>query len=94
MQNLTTLSEAGDIIKQLQDLQKEIKEIREMLPPKQINDGWSHGVLCTSPSGEPPDPTTRIPGTSWAEEMDLRDPIEVSDDGDETSTATHDSWYF
>ena len=40
MENLATLLQAGNIVKQLQDLQKEMREIQERSPPNQTQ-GWS-----------------------------------------------------
>ena len=80
MDNLTALSEAGGLVQQIQDLQHQMKEIQETLC---LNQGATN-VPCVIVHLSPPRPglldeATRIPGTTWAEEMDLSDPPENSD---------------
>ena len=36
--------------------------------------------------------TTHIPGTSWAEEMDIRDPLSDDDDSDGTVSKSRSHW--
>ena len=72
------LSEAGNFAEQLHDRQKQLTAIREDL------DAICHPrVRRESPMV--PDPSTRIDGKSWAEEMDICDPIK--DGNDVSSTA-------
>lgn len=79
------LSQAGDLVQQVQDMQRQMGEIQEMLRAN-ANSG------LPIPRPEPPktasDPHSRIPGTSWSEEMDIIDPIGPGDDGEEPEEDT------
>ena len=78
MEGLMVLSEAGNFAEQLHDRQKQLTAIREDL------DAICHPrVRRESPMV--PDPSTRIDGKSWAEEMDICDSIK--DGNDVSSTA-------
>ena len=71
-QGLAALSEAGEIVKQLRELQSEMKTLCE-----DVNAIRRPRVSRVSP--DLPDATIRIEGTTWAEEMDLRDPVDEDD---------------
>ena len=71
-QGLAALSEAGEIVKQLRELQSEMKTLRG-----DVNAIRRPRVSRVSP--DLPDATTRIEGTTWAKEMDLRDPVDKDD---------------
>ena len=72
------LSQAGDMQQQLRDLQEQMTLIRE-----ELNAIRHLRVRRESPAV--PDPSTCIDGTSWAEEMDISDPIENEDDASSSS---------
>ena len=72
------LSQAGDFVKQLRDLQAEVKQLGDLRTEvKAIREAICQPrVRRESPAVPVPEPSSRIEGTSWAEEMDIRDPIE------------------
>ena len=74
------LSQAGDLLQQVQELQRQMGEIQATLGAN-VNAGQP------APRPNPPktvtNPRARIPGTSWAEEMDVRDPIDNGEDDPE-----------
>ena len=72
------LSQAGDFAKQLRDLQAEVKQLGDLRTEvKAIREAICQPrVRRESPAVPVPEPSSRIEGTSWAEEMDIRDPIE------------------
>ena len=72
------LSQAGDFAKQLCDLQEQMMAIQE-----DLNAFRPACVRRESPMV--PDPSTRIEGTTWAEEMDICDPIKDEDDASSSS---------
>ena len=71
MNNLMALSEASDVVQQVQELQRQLTQIQDMLHANQPVDKSPRGA--TSKNG-PPDATSRLVGLTWAEEMDERDP--------------------
>ena len=78
---LMALSQAGDFAKQLHDLQMEVKQLGDLRTElKVIRDDIQ--TLCQprvrreSPPVPATEPTIRIEGTYWVEEMDFLDPIE------------------
>ena len=86
------LSQAGEFAKQFCDLQTEVQQLGDLrLEVKAIRDDLC--LICQprgsqeSPPLPPPEPSTRIEGTTWAEEMDIRDPI---DKEDEAAATSHD----
>lgn len=74
------LSQAGDLLQQVQELQRQMGEIQATL-------GATVNAGQPAPRPNPPktvtNPRARIPGTSWAEEMDVRDPIDIGEDDPE-----------
>ena len=84
------LSQAGEFAKQLRDLQTDVQQLGDLrLEVKAIRDDLR--LICQprgsreSPALPPPEPSTRIEGTTWAEEMDIRDPIDEEDEAAATS---------
>lgn len=75
MDGLEALSEAGEVIKQLRELQTQMKTLQD-----DVNAIRRPRVTRVSP--EVPDAATRIEGTTWAEEMDLRDPLDEEEETD------------
>ena len=72
------LSQARDFAKQLCDFQEQMMVIREDLNAiHYLCIRWGSAVVL--------DPSTRIDGTSWAEEVDISDPIEDEDDASSSS---------
>ena len=75
---LIVLSKVGDFAKQLCDLQAEVKQLDDLRTEvKAICKAICQPhVRRESPVVPVPEPSSRIEGTSWVEEMDIRDPIE------------------
>ena len=71
-QGLAALSEASEIVKQLRELQSEMKMLRE-----DVN--AIRRPLVSRVCPDLPDATTQIEGKTWAKEMDLRDPVDEDD---------------
>ena len=79
------LSQAGEFPKQLRDLQTEVEQLGDLHSEvKAIR--YNLCLICQprgnrkSPALPPPKLSTRIKGTTWAEEMDIRDPIDEEDE--------------
>ena len=84
------LSQAGEFAKQLCDLQTEVEYLGDLYSEvKAIQDDLR--LICQphgsrkSPALLPPEPSTHIEGTTWAEEMDIRNPIDEEDEAAATS---------
>ena len=79
------LSQAGDLLQQVQELQRQMGEIQA----RRIQETLRANVNAEQPAprSNPPktvtNPRARIPGTSWAEEMDVLDPINNGEDDPE-----------
>ena len=79
------LSQASDLVQQVQELWEQMSEIQQML---QENASSERSILCQNPPRSVPNPFTRIPGTMWSEEMDIRDPIVSVEDGNTDGDST------
>ena len=84
------LSQAGEFAKQLCDLHTEVQQLGDLRSEvKAIR--YDLHLICQprgsreSPALPPPEPSTRIEGTTWAEKMDIRDPIDEEDEAAATS---------
>jgi len=68
--NLIALSEAGDFIQQFQLLQRQMKEIQEVLRTQPA----TVGLATPAPEDSHSSDSSRTMGSSWVEQMDHLDP--------------------
>ena len=84
--NLLVLSEAGGFIQQFQQLQRQLKQIQDVLHSSQpviINSPHDSDV---TPRNSPPSDASRTAGSSWVDEMNHCDPPGEDDSSSSADT--------